>query len=75
VQLPWPSAKPFLVGAVSGSVCLAAFALPPVLALGDRFADAFSGAIAHAGVSRWLTYGCAALGSVGLLAVTPTTGV
>ncbi len=33
LQLPLPGVKPLLVGAVSGFVCLAAFALPPVMAL------------------------------------------
>jgi putative ABC transport system permease protein len=68
VQLPWPSAKPVLVGAVSGFVCLAAFALPPVLALRSISPmRVIRRDLAHAGVSRWLTYGCAGFGSVGLL--------
>ena len=68
LQLPLPGIKPLLVGAVSGGICLAAFALPPVLALKSvspmrvirRDVDA-------AGVSRWLTYGCAAVGTLALL--------
>ena len=68
LQLPMPGVKPLLVGAVSGFVCLAAFALPPLMGLKSispmrvirRDLDV-------AGVSRWLTYGCAVIGTLGLL--------
>ena len=68
LQLPLPSVKPLVVGAVSGGICLAAFALPPVLALKSVSPmRVIRRDVAAAGVSRWLTYGCAALGTLGLL--------
>lgn len=33
VTLPWPTARPFLLGAATGSICALAFALPPLLHL------------------------------------------
>jgi putative ABC transport system permease protein len=68
LQLPMAGVRPLLVGAVSGFICLAAFALPPLMGLRAispmrvirRDLDA-------AAVSRWLTYGCAGLGTLGLL--------
>ncbi|MEE4361363.1 MAG: FtsX-like permease family protein [Pseudomonadales bacterium] len=35
VRLPPPGLRPFLVGSVTGFICLASFALPPLLALKD----------------------------------------
>ncbi len=68
LQLPMPGIKPLLVGAVSGFVCLAAFALPPLMGLKSispmrvirRDTDA-------ATLSRTLTYGSAAAGTLGLM--------
>ena len=68
LQLPMPGVKPLLVGAVSGFVCLAAFALPPLMGLKSispmrvirRDLDV-------AGVSRTLTYAFAVIGTLGLL--------
>ena len=68
LHLPLPGYKPLLVGAVSGCVCLAAFGLPPVMGLKSISPmRVIRRDLADAGVSRWLTYGCAALGTLVLL--------
>ncbi len=68
LQLPLAGIKPLLFGAVSGFVCLAAFALPPLMGLKSispmrvirRDLDV-------AGVPRTLTYAFATIGTLGLL--------
>lgn len=68
VQLPLPGVKPVAVGAVTGFICLAAFALPPVLSLGSISPmRVIRRDLVQGSVSRWLTVGCATAGSVGLL--------
>jgi putative ABC transport system permease protein len=68
VQLPLPGIKPLLVGAASGFACLAAFGLPPLLSLRSISPmRVMRRDLEQAGVSRWLTYGCAAFGGIGLL--------
>jgi len=68
LHLPAPGVKPLAIGAISGFVCLAAFALPPLTGLKSispmrvirRDLDASA-------VSKWVTYGCASAGTLGLL--------
>ncbi len=68
VELPAPGARPFLVAAVTGFVCLLAFALPPLLRLRHvsplrvirRDLDATDRSMA-------IAYGAGLLGSLGLL--------
>ena len=68
LHLPMPGVKPLAIGAISGFVCLAAFALPPLSGLKSispmrvirRDLDANA-------VSKWVTYGCASVGTLGLL--------
>jgi putative ABC transport system permease protein len=68
LHLPAPGLKPLLIGAISGFVCLAAFALPPLAGLKSispmrvirRDLDASA-------VSKWVTYGSASVGTLGLL--------
>ncbi|MEM8767194.1 MAG: FtsX-like permease family protein, partial [Pseudomonadota bacterium] len=68
VQLPAPSVRPFLLGAVTGLICAMAFALPPLLHLKNispmRVIRRDVGA---APPSQILSYGAAAVGSLGLL--------
>lgn len=68
IDLPLPGLKPALVGAVTGFVCLFAFALPPVYALRSISPmRVIRRDLAHLGPSAGLTYGSAAIGSLGLL--------
>jgi putative ABC transport system permease protein len=68
VELPLPGAKPFLVGTVTGFVCVATFALPPILALkGVSPMRVIRRDFERAGLSRSVTYAVAAAGSLGLL--------
>jgi putative ABC transport system permease protein len=68
LHLPAAGVKPLAIGAISGFVCLAAFALPPLSGLKSispmrvirRDLDANA-------VSKWVTYGCASIGTLGLL--------
>jgi putative ABC transport system permease protein len=68
VSLPMPSARPWLLGAVTGIICALAFALPPLLHLKNispmRVIRRDLGA---APPSQILSYTAAALGSLGLL--------
>ena len=68
VELPMPSARPFLLGAVTGLICAIAFALPPLLHLKNispmRVIRRDVGA---APPSQILSYGAAVAGSLGLL--------
>jgi putative ABC transport system permease protein len=68
VDLPMPSARPFLLGAATGLICAVAFALPPLLHLKNvspmRVIRRDLGA---APPSQYLSYGAAVAGSVGLL--------
>jgi putative ABC transport system permease protein len=68
VSLPMPSARPFLLGGVTGLICAVAFAVPPLLHLKNispmRVIRRDVGA---APPSQILSYGAAAVGSLGLL--------
>ncbi len=68
VSLPWPTPRPFLLGAATGFICALAFALPPLLHLHRvepmRVIRRDLGA---APPSQWASYAAAAAGSVGLL--------
>jgi putative ABC transport system permease protein len=68
VALPMPSARPFLLGAVTGLICAIAFALPPLLHLKNispmRVIRRDVGA---APPSQIASYGAAVAGSLGLL--------
>ncbi len=68
VDLPMPGAKPFAVGAMTGFVCLFAFALPPVFALHSISPmRVIRRDLEHLGPSAPVTYGSAAAGSLLLL--------
>ena len=68
VDLPMPGAKPFLVGTVTGFICVAAFALPPIMALrGISPMRVIRRDFERAGLSRGVTYAIAAAGSLSLL--------
>jgi putative ABC transport system permease protein len=68
VELPPPSVRPFLLGAVTGLICAVAFALPPLLHLKNispmRVIRRDVGA---APPSQIASYGAAVAGSLGLL--------
>lgn len=68
VELPMPSTRPFLLGAVTGLICAIAFALPPLLHLRNispmRVIRRDVGA---APPSQIASYGAAVAGSLGLL--------
>ena len=67
VRLPWPGPNPFVVGSVTGFVCLAAFALPPLLNLRRISPMRVIRREPDRGLSNAITYGFAAVGSIGLL--------
>ncbi len=68
VSLPWPTPRPFLLGAATGFICALAFALPPLLHLHRvepmRVIRRDLGATPPSQVA---SYAAAAAGSVGLL--------
>ena len=67
-SLPWPGPRPLAAGAVTGFVCLLAFALPPLVALRNVSPMRVMRRDVHAGAaSQALTYGSAAVGGLGLL--------
>ena len=66
-RLPWPGPEPFVVGIVTGFVCLAAFALPPLLNLRRVSPMRVIRREPDRGLSNVITYGFAAVGSIGLL--------
>ncbi len=67
VRLPWPGPNPFVVGSVTGFVCLAAFALPPLLNLRRISPMRVIRREPDRGLSNVITYGFAGAGSIGLL--------
>jgi putative ABC transport system permease protein len=68
LQLPMAGVKPLIVGAFSGFVCLAAFAWPPLMGLKSISPmRVIRRDLDSAGVSRGLTYGCAVVGTLGLM--------
>ncbi len=68
VRLPWPGPGPFVVGGVTGFVCLGAFALPPLLNLRRISPMRVIRREPDRGLSNAITYGFAGVGSIGLLA-------
>lgn len=68
VELPSPGPRPFVLGAVTGLICLLSFAMPAFLHLKDispmRVIRRDLGIMP---ASQWLTYGTAVAGSVVLL--------
>ena len=67
VRLPWPGPNPFVVGGVTGFVCLAAFALPPLLNLRRISPMRVIRREPERGLTDAITYGFASVGSIGLL--------
>ena len=68
VRLPAPDARPFLVGAITGAVCLGAFALPPIVVLRNISPmRVIRRDLEHVDHSRGLTYAAASAGSLLLL--------
>jgi len=68
VELPMPSPRPFLLGAVTGFICALAFALPPLLHL-YRISPmrVIRRDLGAAPASQVVSYVAAGLGSLGLL--------
>jgi putative ABC transport system permease protein len=68
IDLPWPTARPFLLGAATGLICAVAFALPPLLHL-YRISPmrVIRRDLGVAPASQILSYAAAAAGSLGLL--------
>jgi putative ABC transport system permease protein len=68
VSLPLPSARPFLLGAITGFICALAFALPPLLHL-YRISPmrVIRRDLGSAPASQVLSYAAAGIGSLGLL--------
>lgn len=69
VELPNPSIRPFLLGAATGLICAMAFAMPAFLHLKNvEPVRVIRRDLGVAPLSRWLSYGAAAAGSLLLLA-------
>ncbi|MFU8815276.1 MAG: ABC transporter permease [Pseudomonadales bacterium] len=68
VSLPWPSYRPFALGAATGLICAVAFALPPLLHL-YRISPmrVIRRDLGLAPASQILSYAAAGVGSLGLL--------
>ena len=67
VSLPLPGPRPILLGLATGFICLIAFALPPLLALKKISPMRVIRRDLDGGVAPAVTYGCAIVGSLGLL--------
>ncbi len=68
VELPMPTARPFVVGATTGLICALAFALPPLAHLRNISPmRVIRRDLGPTEVSQWITYGAAFAGSVALL--------
>ena len=68
VSLPMPSVRPFVLGALTGLICAVAFAMPAFIHLKDVAPmRVIRRDLGVAPLSRWISYGAAALGSLVLL--------
>jgi putative ABC transport system permease protein len=68
VELPMPSARPFMLGAATGMICALAFALPPLLHLKNISPmRVIRRDLGGAPASQYLSYGAAVVGGLGLL--------
>jgi len=68
IDLPMPSARPFLLGGVTGLICAVAFAVPPLLHLKNISPmRVIRRDVGSAPPSQIVSYGAAAVGSLGLL--------
>ena len=68
VELPLPTARPFLLGAATGLICALAFAMPAFIHLKNvEPMRVIRRDLGVAPLSRWLSYGAAAGGSLLLL--------
>ena len=67
-ELPLPGARPFVVGAITGFICLLMFALPPIMALRSVSPSrVIRRDLSDTATSSVITYSIAILGGFGLL--------